>query len=287
MSASRVVVGVDGSPLSMAAVSAAAQIASERGLPLHVLHAFAVDLPMLGFGELTKDSDVVSTHASRLVAQGVARAHAIDPSLTVTTAVRDGYASQALVDAARTAALVVVGAMGHGLFSRASVGAVAMQVVTHARCPVLVVGHEGGPTASEDAAVVVGVDGSKPSLRALSAAFDEAVRRNAPLRVVHAWEPSSASDPTLSGDSTWSDYAADLERTLSSALSAQQASNPHVEVSYEVVTGEPVQTLLDHARDAGLLVVGSRGSGGFPGLHVGSTALRLMGRSPCPVLFTR
>ena len=50
--------------------------------------------------------------------------------------------------------------MGHGLFSRASVGAVAMQVVTHARCPVLVVGHEGGPTASEDAAVVVGVDGS-------------------------------------------------------------------------------------------------------------------------------
>jgi nucleotide-binding universal stress UspA family protein len=248
MSASRVVVGVDGSPLSMAAVSAAAQIASERGLPLHVLHAFAVDLPMLGFGELTKDSDVVSTHASRLVAQGVARAHAIDPSLTVTTAVRDGYASQALVDAARTAALVVVGAMGHGLFSRASVGAVAMQVVTHARCPVLVVGHEGTPPASESAAVVVGVDGSKASLRALSAAFDEAVRRSAPLRVVHAWEPSSASDPTLSGDSTWSDYAADLERTLSSALSAQQASNPHVEVSYEVVTGEPVQTLLDHAR---------------------------------------
>ena len=124
MSASRVVVGVDGSPLSMAAVSAAAQIASERGLPLHVLHAFAVDLPMLGFGELAKDSDVVSTHADRLVTQGGARAHAIDPSLTVTTAVRDGYASQALVDAARTAALVVVGAMGHGLFSRASVGRV-------------------------------------------------------------------------------------------------------------------------------------------------------------------
>ena len=91
MSASRVVVGVDGSPLSMAAVSAAAQIASERGLPLHVLHAFAVDLPMLGFGELAKDSDVVSTHADRLVTQGVARAHAIDPSLTVTTAVRDGF----------------------------------------------------------------------------------------------------------------------------------------------------------------------------------------------------
>ena len=174
MSASRVVVGVDGSPLSMAAVSAAAQIASERGLPLHVLHAFAVDLPMLGFGELAKDSDVVSTHADRLVTQGVARA-------------------------------------------------VAMQVVTHARCPALVVGHEGTPPASESAAVVVGVDGSKASLRALSAAFDEAVRRSAPLRVVHAWEPSSASDPTLSGDSTWSDYAADLEGTLTTALSAQQA----------------------------------------------------------------
>lgn len=286
MSASRVVVGVDGSPLSMAAVTAAARAASARGLPLHVLHAFAVDLPMLGFGELSDGSDVVSTHARRLVADGVARAHAVDPALTVTTSIRDGYASQALVDAARTAALVVVGAMGHGVLSRASVGAVAMQVVTHARCPVLVVGHERAQ-APDAATVVVGVDGSKPSLRALAAAFDEAARRERTLRVVHAWEPRSASDPTLSSESSWSTYEAELQRTLETSLATPRAEHPHVVVESVVVTGEPVQALIDNAADAELLVVGSRGSGGFAGLHVGSTALRLMGRSPCPVLFTR
>lgn len=286
MSASRVVVGVDGSPLSMAAVTAAARAASARGLPLHVLHAFAVDLPMLGFGELSDGSGVVSTHAKRLVADGVARAHSVDPALTVTTSIRDGYASQALVDAARTAALVVVGAMGHGVLSRASVGAVAMQVVTHARCPVLVVGHER-TQVHEGTTVVVGVDGSKPSLRALTAAFDEAAARGSTLRVVHAWEPRSASDPTLSSESSWSTYEAELQRSLESALAGRRAAHPDVTVAYEVVTAEPVRALLDNAADAGLLVVGSRGSGGFAGLHVGSTALRLMGRSPCPVLFTR
>ena len=137
----RVVVGVDGSPLSMAAVTRAAQVASARGLPLHVLHAFAPDLPMLGFGAVDDDS-VVTTHTRRLLADATAHAHAVDPALRVTSGSRDGYASQALVDASRTAALVAVGAMGHGVLSRASVGAVAMQVVTHARCPVLVVGHE-------------------------------------------------------------------------------------------------------------------------------------------------
>ncbi|GAA4406408.1 universal stress protein [Fodinibacter luteus] len=287
MGAPRVVVGVDGSPLSMAAVTRAAQVASARGLPLHVLHAFAADLPMLGFGELSDGSAVVSTHAHRLVADGVARAHVVDPTLTVTTSIREGYASQALVDAARTAALVVVGAMGHGVFSRASVGAVAMQVVTHARCPVLVVGHENTDPASEDASVVVGVDGSKPSLRALAAAFDEAARGNGALAVVHAWEARSAADPTLASDSSWSAYEAELQRTVEAALTARRAEHPHVKVDYEVLQAEPVSALLERAQGAALLVVGSRGSGGFPGLHVGSTALRLMGRSPCPILFTR
>ena len=80
MAQARVVVGVDGSPLSMAAVTRAAQVASARGLTLHVLHAFAPDLPMLGFGELSDGSAMVSSHAKRLVADGVARAHAVDPA---------------------------------------------------------------------------------------------------------------------------------------------------------------------------------------------------------------
>ncbi len=287
MTQERVVVGVDGSPLSMAAVARAAQVASARGYTLHVLHAFAPDLPMLGFGELSDGSAMVSTHAKRLVADGVARAHAVDPALTVTTAIRDGYASQALVDASRSAALVVVGAMGHGVFSRTSVGAVAMQVITHARCPVLVVGHETAGGSPASGRVVVGVDGSKPSLRALAVAFDEAARSGGTLDVLHAWEAHSASDPTLSTSSDWSTYEANLEKIVESAIATLRSENPDVKVDYEVVRSEPVQALVDRTEGAAMLVVGSRGSGGFAGLHVGSTALRLISRVHCPLLMTR
>ncbi|HEU5241745.1 MAG TPA: universal stress protein [Ornithinibacter sp.] len=282
----RVVVGVDGSPLSMAAVTRAAQLASARGMTLQVLHAFAPDLPMMGFGEIS-DPSVVSTYTRRLLADGVARAHAADPRLEVTTVSRDGYASQALVDASRTAALVAVGAMGHGVLSRASVGAVAMQVVTHARCPVLVVGHETTGPAAPDGRVVVGVDGSKPSLRALEAAFDEAVLTDASLDVVHAWEAHSPTDPTLAADSSWSAYGSNLESIVEVALAGKRAQHPDVKVDYEVVRGAPVRALVERSDGASLLVVGSRGSGGFEGLHVGSTAMQLMGRSQAPILFSR
>ena len=107
---------------------------------------FAI-LPMLGFGALS-DRSVVTEHGEQLIADAAAWAHAAHPDLTVTRGLQDGYASEALVAASRTAALVVVGATGHGILSQASVGPTAMQVVTHSRCPVLVVGHEtsGGPT---------------------------------------------------------------------------------------------------------------------------------------------
>ncbi|MFQ6170501.1 universal stress protein [Oryzobacter sp. R7] len=286
MAGSRVVVGVDGSALGAAAVSHAARVASARGLDLVVLHAFAADLPILGFGG-GADRAEVDRLAKRLLDDGVARAHAVDPSLTVTTLVRDGFASQALVDASRTAALVVVGAMGHGVLSRASVGAVAMQVVTHARCPVLVVGHESAPAAQEGGRVVVGVDGSKPSLKALAAAFDEAALRRASLEIVHVWQPRGAADPTLSAESSWSKYEADLEASVERALASRRAERPGVKVGLEVVRGEPGKALVDHSEGAELLVVGSRGSGGFEGLHVGSTALQLMGRSHAPILVVR
>lgn len=287
MAHQRVVVGVDGSPLSMAAVTRAAQVASAHGYTLHVLHAFAPDLPMLGFAQLSDGSAVVSSHAQRLVADGVARAHAVDPDLTVTTGIRDGYASQALVDASRAAALVVIGAMGHGVLSRTSVGAVAMQVVTHAHCPVLVVGHETPGGSPAKGRVVAGVDGSKPSLRALSVAFDEAVRSGGSLDVLHAWEAHSASDPTLSTSSSWSTYESNLEQIVETAIGSRRAEHPGVEVTYEVVKSDPVLALVERSEGAAMLVVGSRGSGGFPGLHVGSTALRLVTRVHCPLLLTR
>jgi nucleotide-binding universal stress UspA family protein len=286
MSVSRVVVGVDGSPLSKAAVAQAAHFASSRGMSLHVLHAFAVDLPMLGFGALA-DRDVVTQHGEMLVSNAAARAHSAHPDLTITKSLHDGYASKALVAASRTAALVVVGAMGHGILSQASVGAVAMQVVTHARCPVLVVGHETSGAPVSGGRVVVGVDGSEESLHALQAAYREAAVIGGLLDVVNVWQARSAADPTLSTSSSWGDYEAALEARVDAALADERRAHPNVKTEFEVIQGEPVAALVERTEGANLLVVGSRGSGGFPGLHVGSTALRLMGRSLSPILFIR
>ncbi len=286
MSVSRVVVGVDGSANSKAAVLQASHFADSRGMTLHVLHAFAPDLPMLGFGT-GNDRDVVTEHGQTLVSNAAARAHSAHPDLTVTSSLTDGYASQALVAASRTAALVVIGATGHGILSQGSVGAVAMQVATHARCPVLVVGHGTSGAPVEGGRVVVGVDGSKESIHAAQAAFREAAIVKGPLQVVHAWQARSATDPTLTPESDWEQYTRDFEKRIDAELADERRAHPDVKVEYEVISEDPVKALVERSEGTNLMVVGARGTGGFPGLHVGSTALRLMGRSSCPVLLIR
>ncbi|MBM6400200.1 universal stress protein [Phycicoccus sonneratiae] len=286
MSQPRVVVGVDGSPLSRAAVVQAAHVASTRGMTLHVLHAFAPDLPMLGFGELA-DRGAVTRHGEQLLRDAVAAAHAAHPDLTVTSALHDGYASRSLIASSHTAALVVVGVAGFGVLSRTSLGAVAMQVLTHARCPVLVVGHTSSGAPQPGGRVVVGVDGSTASLEALRAAVREAGVLGGSVDAVHAWQATGATDPTLAAASSWEEYVAGVERVVDDVVAALRPEHPDAKVEVHVVRDDPLHALVEAAEGAALVVVGSRGVGGFEGLHVGATALRLVGRSACPVLVTR
>lgn len=287
MSHSRIVVGVDGSDLSKTAVLQAAHFASSRGLTLHLLHAFAPDLPMLGFGAVA-DRSVVTEHGERLLREASARAHAAHSELTVTSALHDGYASQALVSASRSAALVVVGAAGHGLLSRTTMGAVAMQVLTHARCPVLVVGHETPAAPTPGGHVVVGVDRAPASLSAVRTAAREARLLGGSVEAVHAWQAHDADDPTLAGASTWQEYVATIEDQVRGALATTLEEDlSEVKCDVVVVRDDPVHALAERSDGASLLVVAARGSGGFAGLHLGSTAMRIVGASSCPVLVTR
>ena len=138
-----------------------------------------------------------------------------------------------------------------------------------------------------DQRIVVGVDGSKQSLRALGIGYREAVVTGGSLDVVHAWQAAGAEDPTLQSSSNWEDYRSRIGQVIDEALSTHRAANSAVVVEQEIVRDDPRRVLIDRSENAALLVIGSRGSGGFPGLHVGSTALRLIGRSHCPILFTR
>ncbi|KGN33393.1 hypothetical protein N802_13840 [Knoellia sinensis KCTC 19936] len=277
----RLVVGVDGSAHGWAALAWAAERASADNVPLHIIHAFAPDIPMVGFG--TTDQSSILEEGRRLLETATARAHAIDSTLRVTTSLPPGFASRSLVNASHDATMVVLGAVGHGLLSRATIGAVAQQVAAHATCPVVIVGHEGH-TEGSHRRVVVGVDGSPSSRAALHTAFDHAAATDSELVVVHAWEARGLEDPTLQTDSSWPAYESELERKVTQEIAASSASHPAVKVRHDVVRDSPIAALTQAADTADLVVVGARGTGGFPGLHLGSVSGRLLGRTACPLV---
>lgn len=140
--------------------------------------------------------------------------------------------------------------------------------------------------------IVVGVDGSDESKAALRWAIDEARRRQAKLVCVHAWLFPSVVDPTgvatrLAADvlATLRDDANELlESVLADVVSEADAD---VEIVSSVVEGPPASALISAADAADLLVVGSRGLGGFRGLLLGSVSQQCAHHANCPVVIVR
>lgn len=134
--------------------------------------------------------------------------------------------------------------------------------------------------------IVVGVDGSSGSREALRWAITEATLRNDPLEVVIVWQyPITASLPTFGAMNTPDDFETEARTTLLSILADEgiTAESP-VPVSTLVAEGNPARALLDAADAAELLVVGSRGHGGFAGVLVGSISQQCVHHAKCPVV---
>lgn len=137
--------------------------------------------------------------------------------------------------------------------------------------------------------VVVGADGSVASLAAVEAAAREAQGRDAGLRVVHAFVRPALHVPL--GPSPLGPPEGGLrnmaDRIVTEAVERARAAAPGVDVDRAVIAGEPLTVLEAQSRAAELVVVGSRGMGGFVGLLVGSTAVHLAAHGRCPVLVVR
>jgi nucleotide-binding universal stress UspA family protein len=134
--------------------------------------------------------------------------------------------------------------------------------------------------------IVVGVDGSVGSRDALRWAFAEANLRNAALEAVIVWQyPVTASLPTFGAMTTPDDFENDARATLLGILADEgiTAESP-VPVTTLVAEGNAARALLDAANAADLLVVGSRGHGGFTGVLVGSTSQQCVHHAKCPVV---
>jgi nucleotide-binding universal stress UspA family protein len=133
--------------------------------------------------------------------------------------------------------------------------------------------------------IVVGVDGSVPSKAALAWALGQARLTGAAVEAVIAWEfPSITRYPVLVSDVDWEDVAT---RALSDAIADVAAGAQHVKIVTKVRRGNAAQMLLEEAAGADLLVVGSRGHGGFAEALLGSTGQHCVHHATCPVVVIR
>ncbi|MCL4291373.1 MAG: universal stress protein [Thermoleophilia bacterium] len=132
--------------------------------------------------------------------------------------------------------------------------------------------------------IVVGIDGSEGSLEALRFALEEARLRGGEVAALFAWSiPFVADVPTGLLPEVIDDFRADAEKLLEEQIAAVGDSGG-VEIERIVVEGPPAQALVGEAEGATLLVVGSRGRGGFKGLLLGSVSSQCMQHAPCPVV---
>jgi nucleotide-binding universal stress UspA family protein len=201
----------------------------------------------------------------------------------VSTSTVVGAPAGRLVNASRDAQLVVVGNGHHSPLGEAVVGSTSSQVAAHAECPVVVVDTPAPPLSD---AVVVGIDGSHANEPAIAYAFDAAEVRQAALVAVHAWwldVPERVGLAWMSEESL-SRIGQGQKALLAEALSGWSEKYPDIVVRHDVSRQRPVDALLVAAKSADLLVVGSRGHGGFAGLLLGSVSQALLHRAhPCPV----
>jgi nucleotide-binding universal stress UspA family protein len=144
-------------------------------------------------------------------------------------------------------------------------------------------------TVVAGAPVVVGVDGSQRSLDAVEVAAAEAVLRNRPLRIVHAflWPTVGiAVSPGLAGPSLQA-FRDQAEEIVSEAAQLAAKTAPEIPITSQVIDGGPGHLLQDQSRQAVLLVLGDRGLGGFSELLIGSVAVQTATHGACPVLIVR
>ena len=265
----------------------AAHAAAQREVELQIVHAW--QMPLLGEvpDPLVLERIPYERAAQELLDAAVTRVRVLMPSLSVRPRLVRGAATGALLEAAATASVLVLGSHGRGWIGTAVVGSVSQQCVSHASVPVIVVPPHDDPTA-DHGRVVVGVDGSDGSYGALRFGMEEATRRRAQLDVVHVWHQVEPIGPLAAQAWAYRASAETAGKELVDAMTARlrpaSASHPGPKSIERIsMEGYPSRALVSCAQGADLLVVGARGRGGFTGLLLGSVSLRCLHHAPCPI----
>ncbi len=283
-----VLVCVDGSAASDAAVSWGAREAIMRKLPITLMHAVPPVVVGWPVGQLYADMPEWQQDDSQ---------HVIDQARkTLTTSLGDReppeirteavYSSVAptLIDASKDAWMVVAGSQGLGAVGRLLLGSVTTGLVHYAHCPVAVIHSDEGTAPDPSAPVLLGIDGSPASEAATALAFDEASRRGVELVALHVWSDVGVF-PVLGMD--WHDREREAQEILAERLAGWQEQYPDVHIERKLHCDKPSRWLLEEAQHAQLVVVGSRGRGGFPGMLLGSVSSAVAQSARVPVIVVR
>jgi len=282
-----VVAGIDGSDAALGAARWAAEFATKHALPLTLLHA----VPHLDWHFVSADPPAeLDRHGDgdKVLAAAETAVRSTHPDLAIRTAVVKGAVATALTDASQSARLLVVGT---GAADHRVLSGHVVRIAHRTHCPVVVWRPPVARRTGKPLPVVVGVDESDESTRAVAEAFDIAARLHAPLTVVHMWEIGAAVGLGYSqGYMDWQllDLLQSQQRQRMDELVEPFASkyrNAHVGKVFQDVS--PAKGLTDLSREAQLVVVGSHGRGKLADSILGSVSQNLIHHAECPVLVVR
>ena len=288
-----ILVAFDGSPGAEVALDWAAAASHRRQVPLSVVYCVEMASmplePMYNVEALPRE---VREEAQSVLDRGVRRAEKVTDASLVNSAVVIGSPAAELVIASRDVELLVIGSRGRGRVAAGLLGSASYTVTAHAKCPVVVV--RGEPNVQPDAThpVVVGVDASDASQRAVEQAAEVAATAQASLHIVTVGRLRSPEGWAYVEDSAAGNQHthAVRERALPILDAARErvlALHPDLKIETEVLFGEAGHVLALSGVHAGLLVLGSRGRGGFMGLLLGSVSHTVIHEAACPVMVVR
>jgi nucleotide-binding universal stress UspA family protein len=277
-----IIVGVDGSPASDAAVAWAAHDAVIRGIPLTLMHVENPAAPTWAQAPLLEElAGWQEAEGRSILANALKIAHdtAGDTvQIPINTELLFSATVPTLVDLSKDAD-------GRGALTRGLLGSVSSGLVRHAHCPVAVIHDDDSRMPHPaNAPVLVGIDGSPASELAAKIAFDEASRRHVGLIALHAWSDREMIE--LPGVD-WSAVKAEEERLLAEALAGWQGRYPDVTVQKLLVCDRPARALVETSDTAQLVIVGSHGRNLFTRTLLGSVSNAVVQSVRMPVIVAR
>ncbi|WP_162891140.1 universal stress protein [Aeromicrobium sp. A1-2] len=277
-----IVVGVDGTGRSVSALVWASHEASLRESPLRIVHTlprYEGDIPFFPPGRF----EIAEARGHQIMDEAVSLAGEVNPDVQISTDLPMTTPAGAMIAESEQAQMIVLGAKGEDI-GNVLLGSTVLQVVGHSPCPVVVVCH----VTTGHHRVAVGTDGSPDSAAALAFAFHEAQLHGSQVMVISALGlPQGWPTHLLLPVPTDNEEVAARRQDVEKQIAALREQYPDVEVVLDVHRIAPLHSLVEASHRSDLLVLGSRGRGGFHGLAVGSVTHKMLHLTGCPVAVVR